>query len=66
MRRPEPDTVVFRSTFSEGGEFRSGCAWSLGEGRLFYFRPGHEIFRVYHQPEVRDVVANAARWAANA
>jgi len=36
----------------------------MGEGRLFYFRPGHETFRVYHQPEVRAVVANAVRWLA--
>jgi trehalose utilization protein len=63
---PEPDTVVFRSTFSEGGEFRSGCAWSFGAGRVFYFRPGHETFRTYHQPEVRAVVANATRWVAGA
>jgi len=61
---PEPDAVVLRSTFSEGGEFRSGCAWSFGAGRVFYFRPGHETFRTYHRPEVRDVVANAVRWVA--
>lgn len=63
---PDPETMVLHSTFSEGGEFRSGCAWTRGDGRLFYFRPGHETFRIYHQPAVAAVVKNATRWAAGA
>lgn len=61
---PEPDSVVLRSTFSEGGEFRSGSAWRVGDGRVFYFRPGHETFRIYHDPNVGDVISNAVHWVA--
>ena len=61
---PDPETVVFHSTFSEGGEFRSGVTFSFGEGRGFYFRPGHETYRTYHHPSVRQVLVNAVRWAA--
>jgi trehalose utilization protein len=60
---PEPETVVCHSTFSEGGEFRSGVTFEFGEGRGFYFRPGHEEFRIYHHPSVRRVLRNAVRWA---
>jgi trehalose utilization protein len=63
---PEPDTVVFRSDFSEGGEFRSGSCWAVGDGRVFYFRPGHETFRIYHDQNVKQVLSNAVRWAADA
>jgi trehalose utilization protein len=31
---------------------------------VFYFRPGHETYPIYYQKEVRQVVANAVRWAA--
>jgi trehalose utilization protein len=61
---PEPDAVVLRSTFSEGGEFRSCCTWERGAGRLAYVRPGHEEFRIYHDPNLRRVLANTVRWAA--
>jgi trehalose utilization protein len=33
-------------------------------GRIFYFRPGHETYPTYQLAEVRRVIANAARWAA--
>lgn len=59
---PEPEDVVLHSTFSEGGEFRSGVTFSFGAGRGFYLRPGHEEFRIYHDPNVRRVLANAVRW----
>jgi trehalose utilization protein len=61
---PEPDSLVFTSWFEGGEVFRSGCCYYRGEGRIFYFRPGHETYPVYHQPEIRDVLANACEWAA--
>ncbi len=61
---PQPDELVFVSWFQGGEVFRSGCCWRRGRGRVFYFRPGHETFPIYHQPEVQRVLANAARWAA--
>ncbi len=60
---PEPDELVFVSWFSGGEVFRSGCAWRRGNGRVFYFQPGHETYPIYHQPEVQRVIANAVRWA---
>lgn len=59
---PAPDELVFVSTFSGGEVFRSGCCWARGEGRLFYFGPGHQTFPVYRQPEVQRVLGNAVRW----
>ena len=59
---PQPDELVFISSFAGGEVFRSGCAFVRGQGRIFYFSPGHETHPVYHQPEVRLVIANAVRW----
>jgi trehalose utilization protein len=59
---PPPDELVFISSFSGGEVFRSGCCWTRGRGRIFYFSPGHETNPVYHQPEVQRVLVNAVRW----
>jgi trehalose utilization protein len=61
---PEPDSLVFVSWFQGGEVFRSGCCYYRGEGRVFYFRPGHETHPTYFQEEVQQVIANAVRWAA--
>ncbi|MFN8636001.1 MAG: ThuA domain-containing protein [Chloroflexota bacterium] len=61
---PQPDELVFISSFAGGEVFRSGCAFRRGQGRIFYFSPGHEDYPVYHQAEVRRVIANAVSWAA--
>lgn len=63
---PEPDDVVFESTYEFEGRFRSGVTFTFGNARGFYFRPGHEEYRIYHDENVRTVLANATRWAANA
>ena len=60
---PQPDELVFVSSFSGGEVFRSGCCFRRGRGRVFYFSPGHETYPVYRQPEVRRVIANGVRWA---
>ncbi|MBA7685594.1 hypothetical protein ES703_94019 [subsurface metagenome] len=62
---PAPDAVVFEETWEAGQRFRSGAVWSIGKGKLFYFRPGHENFNVFHQPEPLKIIANAARWLGN-
>src|SRR5436190_22741622 len=61
---PAPDRLVLVSWFQGGEVFRSGCCYRRGRGRIFYFRPGHETHPTYFDPNVRRVIANAARWAA--
>ena len=61
---PEPDTLIFVSWFPGGEVFRSGCCYLRGKGKIFYFRPGHETYPIYHNPDVLRVIANAAGWAA--
>jgi trehalose utilization protein len=61
---PAPETLVFVSWFTGGEVFRSGACYSRGAGKIFYFRPGHETYPTYFNPEVRTVIANAVRWAA--
>ena len=60
---PEPDELVLISWFQGGEVFRSGCTFHRGKGKIFYFRPGHETYPIYHQPEVLQIIANAVRWA---
>jgi len=60
---PQPNEQVFISSFSGGEVFRSGCCYRRGRGRVFYFSPGHETYPVFHMPEIRLILANAARWA---
>ena len=61
---PEPDELVFTSWFEGGEVFRSGCCFYRGAGRIFYFRPGHETFPIYHRDDVLGVIDNAVSWAA--
>jgi trehalose utilization protein len=60
---PAPEEQVFLSWFEGGEAFRSGCCWRRGNGSVFYFRPGHESYPTYHDPNVQRVIANAAEWA---
>jgi len=62
---PQPDELIFISSYSGGEVFRSGCAFTRGWGKIFYFSPGHETYPVYFQPEIRRVIANGVRWAYN-
>ena len=61
---PTPDAVVFISSWPGGEVMRSGCCFQRGRGNVFFFRPGHETYPIYHQAEVQQVIANAVRWAA--
>ncbi len=60
---PTPDEQVFISWFQGGEVFRSGCTWKRGNGKIFYFRPGHETYPIYHHEQVKLVLKNAVRWA---
>lgn len=60
---PAPDELIFISWFEGGEVFRSGCCFYRGKGKIFYFRPGHETYPIFHQKEVLKVIENAIRWA---
>ncbi len=59
---PQPDELVFISSFAGGEVFRSGCCFYRGAGRVFYFSPGDQEYPVYHHPAVRRVIANGVLW----
>ena len=61
---PEPDKLIFISWFEGGEVFRSGCCYYRGAGKIFYFRPGHETYPIYHNEEVIKILINAVEWAA--
>ncbi len=61
---PAPDELICISWFEGGEVFRSACTFRRGKGRIFYFRPGHETFPLYHHPTVLKILANGVRWAA--
>lgn len=63
---PPPDELVFVSWFEGGNVFRSGCCFHRGNGKIFYFRPGHETFPIFHNHLIWKVLGNAVRWAAPA
>ncbi|MBS4198079.1 ThuA domain-containing protein [Bacillus sp. FJAT-49732] len=61
---PAPDQLVFVSWFEGGEVFRSGCTYQRGNGKIFYFRPGHETYPTYHNKEIQKVLVNAAKWVS--
>lgn len=61
---PAPDELIFVSWFEGGEVFRTGCTFRRGQGKIFYFRPGHETYPTYYHPIVRRVIANGVKWAA--
>ncbi len=61
---PQPDELIFISWFAGGEVFRSGCTFRRGAGKIFYFRPGHETYPIYYNETIRQILANAAKWAA--
>jgi len=62
---PEPMETVFISWYEGGEVFRSGVTFQRGGGRVFYFSPGHEVYPIYRNASVQQVLRNAVKWAAN-
>lgn len=60
---PAPDDVVFISWFKGGEVIRSGCTFTRGYGKIFYFRPGHESYPTFYNENVQKIITNAVRWA---
>ena len=61
---PEPDETILISSFEGGEVFRSGVTYRRGAGKVFYFRPGHETFPIFHNATVLNILADACRWGA--
>lgn len=61
---PKPDDVIFAGWFSGGQVFRSGCTFTRGLGKIFYFQPGHEEYPIYQMPEIQQIITNAVRYCA--
>ena len=59
---PVPDAVVLEERWKTGEWFRSGCVWNVGRGKVFYFRPGHEIYPIFKNANVLHLIDNAVRW----
>lgn len=60
---PNPEDVVFMGWFNGGEVFRSGCTWTRGNGKIFYFQPGHETNSAFANQNVQTIIKNAVRWA---
>jgi len=56
---PAPDAVIFEEKWDTGEHFRAACLWNVGQGKVFYFRPGHETYPVYKEALPLKVIENA-------
>lgn len=59
---PAPDELIFISWYPGGEVFRSGCTYRRGNGKIFYFQPGHETYPSYYNEGVQKVIKNGIRW----
>ena len=59
---PEPDKLLFIGTYESGEVFRSGCLYQRGNGKIFYFQPGHETYPTYYNKDVQTVIRNAVNY----
>ncbi|MGY3765673.1 ThuA domain-containing protein [Vagococcus vulneris] len=59
---PAPDELVFINWYQGGEVFRGGCTYRRGNGKIFYFQPGHETYPSYYHPKVQRVIKNAVNW----
>lgn len=60
---PEPQEVVFMGWFNGGEVFRSGCTFVRGNGKIFYFQPGHETNPSFQNEYIQRIIKNAVKWA---
>ncbi len=61
---PAPERLLLVGWFEGGEVFRSGCCYTRGLGKIFYFQPGHESYPTFHNPNVQTIIKNAVEWAA--
>jgi len=60
---PKPDDIIYLGWFGGGEVFRSGCTFTRGNGKIFYFQPGHETYKTYHNEDIQKIIRNAVYWA---
>lgn len=61
---PEPEELLMIGSYSGSEVFRSACCYRRGNGKIFYFQPGHESFPTFYQPGVQTIIRNAVKWVA--
>lgn len=61
---PKTDDVIFTGWFAGGEVFRSGCTFTRGYGKIFYFQPGHEEYPIYYHPDIQRIIINGVRFCA--
>ncbi|MBC6315294.1 ThuA domain-containing protein [Listeria grandensis] len=61
---PAPEELIFISWFEGGHVFRSGATYKRGNGKIFYFQPGHETYPTYHNEAIQKVITNGVNWCA--
>lgn len=59
---PTPDDVIFIGWFRSGEVFRSGCTFTRGNGKIFYFQPGHETNASFKNENVQRIIKNGVKW----
>jgi trehalose utilization protein len=62
---PIPESVIVAGLYCDGKELaRDGLVWTVGNGRVFYIRAGHETYPIYFMDEMQKLIANGVRWLA--
>jgi trehalose utilization protein len=65
---PQPESVVLDGIYTrpDGTKeaARQGLVWTIGQGKVFYFQPGHETYPIFFDENVRKIMRNAVQWAA--
>ena len=63
LRHPPAGGGRFHQLFQRGRGVQERVHVTRGDGKVFFFSPGHETFPVYHDELVKKVIANAVVWA---
>ena len=59
---PTPDELIFIGWYEGGNVFRSGMTYKRGNGKIFYFQPGHESYPIYYNKDIQQVIINGVNW----
>ena len=59
---PEPEELILIGSYEGSEVFRSGATYKRGNGKIFYFQPGHETFPTFYNESVKTIIKNAVYW----